>query len=67
MCHGQSDPVVTFERNQLSKKLLEDAGVKNIEYKAYPNMRHSTSPQELENVKDWLTACCLECNFARVP
>lgn len=54
LCHGRIDPVITFERNQISKQLLENAGVKNIEYKVYPNMRHGTSPQELEDVKDWL-------------
>ncbi|KAG3161712.1 hypothetical protein PI126_g6307, partial [Phytophthora idaei] len=54
MCHGEQDPVVRFDYGKMSKEKLETAGVKNITFHTYPNMDHTSSPQEIKDIQVWL-------------
>jgi phospholipase/carboxylesterase len=52
MAHGTSDPMISIERAQLSRKMLESLGYP-LEWHEYP-MPHSVCPQEIGDIADWL-------------
>jgi predicted esterase len=52
--HGTADPLIPAIIAQASNKTLDDRGIKNVEFKLYPGMGHSTCPQELQNLKQFL-------------
>ncbi|KAF4318082.1 hypothetical protein BBO99_00007626 [Phytophthora kernoviae] len=54
ICHGDTDSRARYEWAQQSKQRLAAAGVKDIEFKTYPNMDHSSSPQEIADIRAWL-------------
>nr|CCA25891.1 acylprotein thioesterase putative [Albugo laibachii Nc14] len=54
MCHGEMDPVVRFEWGKLTKEALESCKARNIQFKAYPYLEHSSSEEEIKDVIDWL-------------
>lgn len=54
MCHGEEDPVVRFQYGKDSKQKLQNAGVADLQFISYPNMEHSASMDELDDVKTWL-------------
>ncbi|CAH7666572.1 lysophospholipase [Phakopsora pachyrhizi] len=54
-CHGTDDPVVRYQWGETSVNFLKnDLGMKNVEFKSYPGMVHSASPQELKDLFVWL-------------
>lgn len=53
--HGMSDNVVEFSAGQAGPPLLERAGV-SCQFKAYPHLGHSISPDELTSLESWIKA-----------
>ncbi|TDL29642.1 Phospholipase/carboxylesterase [Rickenella mellea] len=61
--HGLDDPLVNFALGQASANFLKsevgipeasDGNPSGLKFKGYAGVPHSTSPQELEDVKGWL-------------
>ncbi|KAJ3502369.1 hypothetical protein NMY22_g18607 [Coprinellus aureogranulatus] len=55
--HGSEDPLVKLSFSKASKEFLTgELGVppENIDYRTYSGLGHSTSPQELQDIKAWL-------------
>ncbi|KAI9014600.1 Phospholipase/carboxylesterase/thioesterase [Phycomyces nitens] len=53
MCHGDADPVVSFAYGQESAERLKQLKY-DVEFKSYPNLPHSASPQELLDISSFL-------------
>ncbi|XP_020582756.1 probable carboxylesterase Os04g0669500 isoform X3 [Phalaenopsis equestris] len=51
--HGMADPTVLFEAGQAGPPFLEDLGMQ-CEFKAYPNLGHSISTEELRSLVLWI-------------
>ncbi|KAL3521899.1 hypothetical protein ACH5RR_014733 [Cinchona calisaya] len=51
--HGMSDGTVLFEAGQAGPPFLEKAGV-SCEFKAYPDLGHSISSDELHYLESWI-------------
>lgn len=56
MCHGDRDMVVKFAWAEMSRDLMREKGVKDVQFKRYRGMEHSATEQELDDVQDWLLA-----------
>ncbi|ETN14253.1 hypothetical protein PPTG_07887 [Phytophthora nicotianae INRA-310] len=54
ICHGNADSRARYEWALKSKQRLTDAGVKDITFHTYPNMDHTSSPQEIKDIRAWL-------------
>jgi len=52
-CHGDIDPVVNFTLGQMTADVLSSF-CSNLEFKTYQGLGHSSSPQEMNDVKEWL-------------
>ena len=52
MCHGRQDPVVVFQRGELSRDLLRSFGML-VDWHAY-TMGHSICPAEIAEIARWL-------------
>jgi len=55
-CHGDSDHMVTLEFGQMTASLLKSF-TKNSQFKTYRGMDHSSCPQEIEDVKEFISKC----------
>ncbi|KAI9023649.1 Phospholipase/carboxylesterase/thioesterase [Phycomyces nitens] len=53
MCHGDDDPVVSFEYGQECAARLKMWGY-DVEFKPYPDLGHSASPQEVLDISSFL-------------
>ena len=53
--HGTADNVVLYENAEQSKKYFEGAKFKDITFKAYANMGHSSCPEETNDLLRWLS------------
>lgn len=53
--HGMVDKTVLFEAGQAGPPFLQRAGL-TCEFKAYPNLAHSISSEELSNLESWIKA-----------
>ncbi|PIA38165.1 hypothetical protein AQUCO_02800071v1, partial [Aquilegia coerulea] len=51
--HGIADRTVLFEAGQAGPPFLEQVGV-SCEFKAYPNLGHSISNEELQSLESWI-------------
>ncbi|XP_075486639.1 putative carboxylesterase SOBER1-like [Primulina tabacum] len=51
--HGMADRTVLFEAGQAGPPILEKAGV-SCEFKAYPDLGHSISTEELKSLESWI-------------
>lgn len=51
--HGNMDPVIHVAFGDMTNKYLASFCSK-LEYKKYADLLHSSSPQEMRDVKDWL-------------
>ncbi|XP_055337290.1 acyl-protein thioesterase 1-like [Paramacrobiotus metropolitanus] len=56
LCHGDSDPLVAPLVGQMTKEKLS-AFVPNVTMKVYPGMGHSSSSQEMMDVKAFISKC----------
>ncbi|TXT13218.1 hypothetical protein VHUM_01619 [Vanrija humicola] len=65
--HGKDDQVVEYQWGAKSVELLEQLGFKRLpagetfarpglRFESYPGMGHSSSPKEIDDLRDWLTA-----------
>lgn len=55
ICHGDADSRISYESALKAKQRLTDAGVRDITFHTYPNMDHSSSSHEIEDIREWLT------------
>ncbi|XP_012676794.1 acyl-protein thioesterase 1 [Clupea harengus] len=54
-CHGEADPLVPLMFGCLTvQKLKSLMNPNNITFKTYPGMAHSSCPQEMDNIKDFI-------------
>jgi len=53
MCHGDSDQVVSCQFGEMTKEWISRFN-SNITLKKYPNLPHSSCPQEMRDVKNFL-------------
>ncbi|XP_046858392.1 acyl-protein thioesterase 1-like [Xenia sp. Carnegie-2017] len=53
-CHGQADPVVPFQFGKMSADLIQSLPNTNFEFNSYPGLGHSSSLQEMKDIKVWL-------------
>lgn len=53
-CHGDSDPVVAYQWGQLSSQFITTFNSDNYQFKTYAGLGHSSCPQEMADVKQWL-------------
>lgn len=51
-CHGNGDPVVNIKFGEMTAAVLSSFASKH-EFKEYPGLAHSSSPQEMRDVKEW--------------
>ncbi|XP_033736641.1 acyl-protein thioesterase 1-like [Pecten maximus] len=51
--HGEADPMVSHTFGQMTNKVLAD-NVKSITFKSYADMGHSSCPQEMKDIKEFL-------------
>lgn len=56
-CHGEVDPVVPYKFGQLSHVNLKSF-MKNAQFNSYPGLSHSSSQQEMDDVKVWGSRGC---------
>lgn len=54
--HGDFDPVVPYKFGQLSASLLKTF-MKNVTFKTYAGMSHSSSEEELDDMKTFIEGC----------
>ncbi len=54
ICHGSEDQVVRLQWAEMSKKKLQDEGVRAIDWHIYPGMEHSACMEEIDTVTAWL-------------
>lgn len=54
--HGDCDPVVPYKFGQLSASLLKTF-MKNVSFKTYAEMSHSSSDEELADMKAFVARC----------
>lgn len=52
-CHGDCDPIVPYKWGQMTASLLKTF-MKNVEFKTYRALMHSSNPDELEDVKKFV-------------
>jgi len=52
--HGTADPLIPGSLSNATVSLLKEIGCSKVIHKMYPDMAHSTSRQELDDVKDFL-------------
>nr|CAD1823094.1 unnamed protein product [Ananas comosus var. bracteatus] len=51
--HGMADRTVLFEAGQAGPPFLQQAGI-SCEFKAYPDLGHSITPEELRSLESWI-------------
>ncbi|XP_024959596.1 acyl-protein thioesterase 2-like [Cynara cardunculus var. scolymus] len=56
LCHGKGDDVVLFRYGEKSAEKLTSAGFQNLTFKTYDSLGHYTMPEEMEDVRSWLTS-----------
>jgi len=54
MGHGNADPVVQYEFGKMTATALKDWGF-NVDFKTYPNLPHSASPQEIRDLAEYVS------------
>ncbi|RXG61480.1 Acyl-protein thioesterase 1 [Armadillidium vulgare] len=58
-CHGESDPVVPYKFGELTSQLLKQCTT-NSEFKSYRDLLHSSSDEEMNDVKNFVAKCLPE-------
>lgn len=56
LCHGDSDPIVSYKFGQLSHSLLKTF-LKTTQLKTYRGLAHQSSPQEISDMKEFIEQC----------
>jgi len=55
-CHGDADPLVSPSFGAMTSQLISTFN-SNIKFKTYKDMGHSSSDEEMEDVKDFINQC----------
>ncbi|XP_050499275.1 acyl-protein thioesterase 1 [Diabrotica virgifera virgifera] len=53
-CHGDCDPVVPYKWGQMTASVLKNM-LKDVEFKSYRGLSHSSSDEELNDIKQFIT------------
>lgn len=53
-CHGTADPIVAYAFGQMTNEVLHKLCSKH-EFKSYSGLPHSSSPQEMKDVREWIS------------
>ncbi|OAY82718.1 Acyl-protein thioesterase 2, partial [Ananas comosus] len=56
LSHGRGDEVVRYKNGERSTEILRSSGFSNLTFKTYSGLGHYTVPEEMEDVRKWLTA-----------
>jgi predicted esterase len=57
-CHGDADPTVRIEfGGKQTDEFLSNINPSNHQYKVYNGLRHWISPEEMDDVKKWMSNC----------
>ncbi|XKL69195.1 hypothetical protein PGB90_006964 [Kerria lacca] len=54
-CHGDCDPIVSYSFGQLTASILKKV-TKNIEFKTYNGMMHTSSEKEINDIRNFIKA-----------
>ena len=52
--HGSADPLIPAPIATMTQSVLEGRGLKDVTFKLYPGMGHSSCPQEMMDLKKFL-------------
>lgn len=52
-CHGDCDPIVQYKWGQMTASYLKSFA-RNVEFKTYRGMMHSSSEEEMSDLKDFI-------------
>lgn len=55
LCHGKGDGVVPHVYGVKSSHVLNSTGFRDVTFKSYNGLGHYTSPEEMADVRAWLT------------
>uniref|UniRef100_A0A915HN52 palmitoyl-protein hydrolase n=1 Tax=Romanomermis culicivorax TaxID=13658 RepID=A0A915HN52_ROMCU len=53
-CHGEEDPLIVLPIGRQTSKYLEAMNVKNLQFKVYSNMGHSSCDEEVKDIKSFV-------------
>lgn len=53
-CHGDSDPVVSYKFGEMTAEFFKSINCKHHTFNTYKGLVHSSSPQELSDIQQWL-------------
>ncbi|XP_008809651.1 acyl-protein thioesterase 2-like [Phoenix dactylifera] len=56
VCHGRGDDVVPYKHGERSAEVLRSSGFRNLTFKSYSGLGHYTVPEQMDDVRKWLTA-----------
>ncbi|GAB4854123.1 hypothetical protein Ancab_022705 [Ancistrocladus abbreviatus] len=56
LCHGSADDVVVYEHGENTAQTLSSAGFQTLTFKSYDGIGHYTTPEETNEVSNWLAA-----------
>ncbi|KAG0462964.1 hypothetical protein HPP92_021440 [Vanilla planifolia] len=56
ICHGKGDDVVLYKYGERSSKVLTANGFRNLAFKSYNSLAHYTTPEEMDDVCNWIKA-----------
>ncbi|XP_002966628.2 acyl-protein thioesterase 1 [Selaginella moellendorffii] len=54
MAHGKNDFIVYHNFGEMSARALKECGFKNVTFKSYRGLDHSTTPEELDDLCEWI-------------
>ncbi|KAK9207946.1 hypothetical protein WN944_000295 [Citrus x changshan-huyou] len=56
LCHGSGDDVVAYKHGERSAQTLNSVGFRDLTFRCYNGVGHYTVPEEMDEVRNWLTA-----------
>jgi lysophospholipase II len=56
LCHGDSDPIVSYKFGQLTNSVIKTF-LKNTQLKTYRGLAHQSSQQEIIDMKEFIKQC----------
>ncbi|KAL5456885.1 hypothetical protein EMCRGX_G034111 [Ephydatia muelleri] len=54
ICHGEDDSMVNFKYGKLTYQFISGFNSSNVQFKAYRGLDHSSCPQEVSDIEQWL-------------
>ncbi|KAG2617153.1 acyl-protein thioesterase 1 homolog 1-like [Panicum virgatum] len=56
LCHGRADEVVTYRNGERSAEILRSSGFAYLSFKPYNGLGHYTIPEEMDDLRKWLSS-----------